>query len=175
MVPPLAVSTPDGPAILELERCSRSQGSGLTATDLEGAWLLSQLWSRQQARPLAAAALLRPLAATLELHPSSDGAVAVTNSVQLGRLQLRFDGAGTLRGRRPLLVFWFERLQLLWGERVLLQKALQRPEPRALPFFALIATGRQGDGAWLVARGRGGGLALWQRAPLSRSSAAGPR
>lgn len=175
MVPPLVVSTPDGPAILELERRSRSQGSGLTATDLEGSWLLSQLWSRQQARPLAAAALLRPLAATLELHPSSDGAVAVTNSVQLGRLQLRFDGAGTLRGRRPLLVFWFERLQLLWGERVLLQKALQRPEPRALPFFALIATGRQGDGAWLVARGRGGGLALWQRAPLSRSSAAGPR
>ncbi len=175
MVPPLAVSTPDGPAILELERRSRSQGSGLTATDLEGSWLLSQLWSRQQARPLAAAALLRPLAATLELHPSSDGAVAVTNSVQLGRLQLRFDGAGTLRGRRPLLVFWFERLQLRWGERVLLQKALQRPEPRALPFFALIATGRQGDGAWLVARGRGGGLALWQRAPLSRSSAAGPR
>lgn len=175
MVPPLAVSTPDGPAILELERRSRSQGSGLTATDLEGSWLLSQLWSRQQARPLAAAALLRPLAATLELHPSSDGALAVTNSVQLGRLQLRFDGAGTLRGRRPLLVFWFERLQLLWGERVLLQKALQRPEPRALPFFALIATGREGDGAWLVARGRGGGLALWQRAPLSRSSAAVPR
>ncbi len=174
MVPPPGVSVPDGDAILELERRSRSQGSGLTAPQLEGAWLLSRLWSRQQARPLAAAALLRPLAATLELHPGSDGALAVTNSVQLGRLQLRFDGAGELRGRRPLLLFWFERLQLRWGERLLLQKALQRPEPRALPFFALIATGQQGDGAWLVARGRGGGLALWQKAPLSRSSAAAP-
>lgn len=166
------MTTPDGPAILELERRSRSQGSGLGVADLEGAWLLRQLWSRRQARPLAAAALLRPLAATLELHPGDDGELAVANSVQLGPVQLRFEGAGELRGRRPLLLFWFERLQLRWGERVLVQKALQRPMPRKLPFFALIASERQGDGAWLVARGRGGGLALWQREPLSRSSAA---
>jgi hypothetical protein len=78
--------------------------------------------------------------------------------VQLGALELCFHGSGWLQGRRPLLLFSFERLELRLGEWILLSRALPPVPPRRQPFFALIG---RGDG-WLAARGRGGGLALWQ-------------
>ncbi|WP_087069276.1 hypothetical protein [Cyanobium sp. NIES-981] len=163
----MPLSEPDGAAILELERGSRGQGSGLGQEDLRGCWRLQRLWDRQ-ARPLqVAAGLLRPLAASLSLTPGEHGQLAVRNSVRLGGLEVRFMGAGELRGRRPLLVFWFDRLELRLGERRLWQRPLARPAERSLPFFALIASRREGEKAWLVARGRGGGLALWRREPLT--------
>jgi hypothetical protein len=168
----MPLSEPDAAAILELERHSRTQGSGLDGEALRGCWRLQRLWDRQ-ARPMqAAAALLRPLAASLSLTPDGNGGLAVRNSVGLGSLELRFEGGGELRGRRPLLVFWFDRLELRLGGRRLWQRPLARPAERSLPFFALIASRQEGHEAWLVARGRGGGLALWWREPLSRSEAA---
>ncbi len=150
--------------MLALERRSRSQGSGLTRETLQGRWRLDQLWSKRQATPEAAAAtLLRSLQATLTITASPDGdALAVLNSVQLGALQLCFSGEGILRGQRPLLEFWFTQLAVRFGNRTLWQQAIAGPpEARKRPFFALIA--REGDGTsgWLLARGRGGGLALW--------------
>jgi hypothetical protein len=150
--------------VLALERRSRRQGSGLTRETLQGCWRLDQLWSKRQASPEAAAAtLLRGLQATLAISPSSGGdGLAVLNSVQLGALKLCFSGEGNLRGQRPLLEFWFTQLEIRVGNRTLWQQAIAGPpEARKRPFFALIA--REGDGAsgWLLARGRGGGLALW--------------
>jgi hypothetical protein len=168
----MPLSEPDAAAILELERASRRQGSGLDADCLQGCWRLQRLWDRQARPQPAAAALLRPLAAALSLSPAEQGRLEVRNSVGLGSLELRFEGAGELRGRRPLLVFWFERLELWLGGQRLWQRPLARPEERSLPFFALIASQREGQEAWLVARGRGGGLALWWWEPLSRSGAA---
>ena len=95
--------------------------------------------------------------------------------MRLGALELRFTGAGRLRGARPLLEFWFERLELRLGSALLLARPLAPMEPRRLPFFALIGASRPGassglapdpgaDPAWLAARGRGGGLALWRLA-----------
>lgn len=169
---PSPADPPDGAALLALERRSRQLGSGINASELMGEWRLDQLWSKREARPQeGAAGLLRGLQACLAIE-SGDAAslqqgysLKLRNSVQLGPLQLRFLGPGTLRGRRPLLVFCFTLWQLVWGERVLASGRLATPAPQRQPFFALIAcsAGDNASGtAWLAARGRGGGLALWR-------------
>lgn len=157
--------------VLALEKRSRRQGSGLGCSDLLGCWRLDQLWDKSDARPnTAAAALLRALNASLTLTAKGDACLGdngltVQNSVQLGALQLRFQGQGHLRGRRPLLEFWFEELVLQIGTLTLWRQAISTiPEPRRRPFFALIGTLHHGPNqVALLARGRGGGLALWER------------
>ncbi|MEX0588966.1 MAG: hypothetical protein WD136_06885 [Cyanobium sp.] len=153
-----------GAEVLALERHSRSLGSGLSPELLQGRWLLDQLWSKRQAQPeVTTASLLRGLQASLAIAPSATGTgLVIVNSVQLGALQLRFSGEGSLRGRRPLLEFWFNQLEVRLGNFSLWKQAIAGPPAaRKRPFFALIA--REGDGelGWLLARGRGGGLALW--------------
>lgn len=170
--PSAADPLPDGEALLALERQARLGGTGLQASDLEGLWLLQRVWTRGRPDPSAlSGGLLRGLRASLRIEalafPSPSAApLWLTNSVQLGPLVLCFQGPGWLRGRRPLLGFQFERLEIRAGERVLLQKDLPAPQPRRQPFFALIATGP--DRGWLAARGRSGGLALWCLSPPPR-------
>jgi hypothetical protein len=164
---------PDAPRLLDLERRSRREGSGLARDDLIGSWRLERIWSKGSLRPATmGAALLRGLAARLQLEAAeTDGGLRLVNSVRLGALELRFEGAGRLQGRRPLLVFSFDRLRLLLAGRVLIERALPAPAPLRLPFFALIAAERAAAGpaaappGWLAARGRGGGLALWLLEP----------
>lgn len=166
---------PEAQWLLERERRSRREGSGLSQAVLVGSWRLERIWSKGSLRPAAiGATLLRGLAARLQLAPGDDGADAggetmrMVNSVRLGALELRFDGVGRLQGRRPLLVFSFDRLRLLLAGRVLIERTLPSPDPLRRPFFALIAAEGPGEGAshgWLAARGRGGGLALWLRDP----------
>lgn len=174
--PPPGASPPDAEALQQLERQARTRGSGVGAGALPGRWRLQRVWPRRGGPPQAtASALLRALDACLEIgEPGPDGTLPLRNSVALGPLELRFAGEGQLTGRRPLLRFWFQRWQLQLAGRPWLGGALARPAERSLPFFALIGLGRAaGDGAaaaggvegsdWLAARGRGGGLALWER------------
>jgi hypothetical protein len=160
----------EGRRVLELEALARRAGSGIDAAQLAGPWELRQLWSREQATPQPPqAALLRLLGARLSISPSTGSPgqpLQLVNSVRAGALELRFCGEGRLVGRRPLLQFGFERLELRLGPRLLLQRPLPPAEPRRQPFFALIATGSDDQGRWLLARGRGGGLACW-RCPLT--------
>jgi hypothetical protein len=93
----------------------------------------------------------------LRPHPG----LKLTNAVKLGPLVLRFQGPGWLEGRRPLLRFQFDQLEIRAGQRLLLQRSLPAPDPRRGAFFALIACGAKGR--WLAARGRSGGLAVWRR------------
>ena len=162
---------PDGPALLELERhCrqKRSSCSGLGTSELLGRWRLVEVWGkgRSNANPLNGA-LLRSLGAELLIEASSHDAVQgrlqLHNRVRLGALELCFSGPGRLQGTRPLLLFSFERLKLLLGDRTLWSRPLPPAQPRRQPFFALIGSGLlgEGPGRWLAARGRGGGLALW--------------
>lgn len=171
---------PSGEQALALERLSRRQGSAITAEQLCGRWRLQLLWGKGKAQPNpATAALLRGLQASLSIAtpdaPSLErGDLKVVNSVQIGALQLRFSGSGNLRGRRPLLEFWFDQLELRLGRQSLWRQAISRqPEPRRRPFFALIARSGAANNGWLLARGRGGGLALWVLDPqLEKASEA---
>jgi len=134
-------------------------GSGIAATDLEGCWQLQMVWPKGSRRAAGFSGwLLRGLAARLEIRADKEGALLLSNAVNLGALELRFRGRGRLQGRRPLLLFSFAELELSLAGMVVLRRALPEPPERKQPFFALIE--RSPDG-WLAARGRGGGLALW--------------
>ena len=150
---------PAGPELLELERRVRQAGTALRAADLEGTWLLQQVWPKGSDRPSSFnAALLRGLRASLEIRQDG-GALELRNAVRLGSLELSFRGPGQLVGTRPLLQFRFESLELSMVGRTVFRRALPAPAPQRTPFFALIARAPEG---WLAARGRGGGLALWR-------------
>jgi len=102
---PQASLLPNAEALLELERRSRSLGTGLEAKELLGAWQLVQTWPKGQNEPAAASAwLLRSLAAQLRIEAGpSPGQLRLANRVSLGALSLEFSGQGQLKGRRPLL------------------------------------------------------------------------
>lgn len=155
-----SVVLPSGAELLGLERRVRRDGSGLVVADLDGTWQLRQLWPRGGDRPAAfTALLLRGLQARLEIRAAGND-LLLCNAVTLGPLELCFRGPGWLSGRRPLLQFLFRSLEISLAGRPLLCRTLADPPARRLPFFALIARHPHG---WLAARGRGGGLALWQR------------
>lgn len=158
-----ASGLPSGAELRAKERLARQTSSGIRAADLEGCWLLDQVWPQRSDRPAKFSnALLRGLGARLEISPHDLGEeLALGNAVRLGALELRFQGRGRLVGSRPLLQFQFDALELSLAGRTLLRRSLPPPQPRRLPFFALIARGPEG---WLAARGRGGGLALWRLA-----------
>jgi len=152
------IATPSADQLLALERQAREHGTGLDVQALQGCWQLELVWPKGSRRPSAFSGwLLRGLSARLEISADAEG-LALSNAVNLGLLELRFRGAGQLLGRRPLLQFSFQQLQVSLGGRLLIQRDLPEPAARRLPFFALIARDPSG---WLAARGRGGGLAVW--------------
>ena len=145
------------------EKAVRLTGTGLKSSDLLGCWLLQTVWSKgdKKANPFSSW-MLRSLDARLEIKADLEdncSDLRLSNAVNLGPVELKFQGPGLLRGKRPLLTFHFDSLTLRIGGIVLLKKALPTPDQKRTPFFALIE--RNPDG-WMAARGRGGGLALWR-------------
>jgi hypothetical protein len=132
---------------LALEQQVRSTGTGLVCIDLIGCWQLELVWPKgSQRASVFSGWLLRGLSARLEIQGGSER-LLLSNAVNLGPIELRFRGPGCLQGKRPLLQFSFDQLQINVAAR--------------MPFFALIHRDSTG---WLAARGRGGGLALWRLA-----------
>ncbi len=167
---PSQTSLPSGAMLLEQELKARKEGTGIVAADLLGTWAFARVWprGRRQASPQPSPLVelvLKGLAASLriEAHHDADAAAKLwlSNAVRLGPLELRFSGPGWLEGKRPLLLFQFDRLQIRAGRRRLLEKNLPAPDRRRQPFFALIAIEPRRH--WLAARGRSGGLAVWRQ------------
>ena len=145
------------------EKAVRLTGTGLKSSDLLGCWHLQTVWSKgdEKANPFSSW-MLRSLNARLEIEAELEDKsrdLRLTNAVNLGPLELKFQGPGLLTGKRPLLSFHFDSLTLRMGGIALLKKELPTPSQKRTPFFALIE--RNSDG-WMAARGRGGGLALWK-------------
>lgn len=155
------ITWPDAAQLLALEQKARLCGTALRGADLQGCWRLELMWPKGSSRVAAFSGwLLRGLSARLEIGADSEG-LLLSNAVNLGAIELRFRGRGGLQGRRPLLQFSFDQLQLSLGGFTLLQRSLPQPPSKRLPFFALIHRDPSG---WLAARGRGGGLAVWRLA-----------
>ncbi len=145
------------------EKAIRLTGTGLKSNDLLGCWHLETVWSKGEEKDNPFSSwMLRSLNARLEIEAALEDNsrdLRLFNAVNLGPLELKFQGPGLLKGKRPLLIFHFNSLTLRMGGIVLLKKALPTPDDKRTPFFALIE--RHPDG-WMAARGRGGGLALWR-------------
>lgn len=158
--------------LLHWEQQARRSGSSIEATELVARWTLDQVFDRTgHPAGFGTSAFLRAIQACLILAPQSEGpsdqALAVANQVSFGPLLLRFEGQGQLIGKRPLLQFSFAELIIKLGTLTLHRRAIPAPSAKSMPFFALIRLDHQAG--TLVARGRGGGLALWRRASSESS------
>lgn len=149
--------------LLTLEQRVRHDGTGISPSMVIGRWQPRRLWSAGNTEASSLQALvLNLLGAQLLIENSPqdmEQPLLISNSVRLGPIVLRFSGPGWFTGRRPLLMFRFDQLQLSLSSWRLLQRQLPQPKANKTPFFALIAVT---PCAWLLARGRGGGLALWR-------------
>ena len=157
---------PDRETLLNLEREARRRGSGIQAEQLNGCWQLQATWNRSgDPSTPGTDACLRALGACLvlrvppECDPPESEHIQIENRVQLAGFQLSFQGLAQLKGKRPLLAFSFDRVQLKIGPRICFSRAIDTPSSQRMPFFALIHL--DPSQAVLIARGRGGGLALW--------------
>lgn len=145
----------------------QTQPSSLAGTLLRGLGASLRIEvsvGREPAPPVTSIAPVTPPNPSASSAPSDPAALdrlQLTNAVRLGPLQLRFQGPGWLQGKRPLLLFQFDRLEIRLGDRLLLARSIPAPQSQRQPFFALIARGPGGQ--WLAARGRSGGLAVWRR------------
>ena len=148
--------------ILALEATAKKRGSGIVHESLNGVWRLQHTWTGTGTNPISGTDfLLRRLGARLELKGAGTE-WKIVNQIMAAGIQLRFEGEAQLKGKRPMLIFRFETVKLLLAGRILLERNLPEPPSRRMPFFALIAMAD--NGGWLAARGRGGGLALWDKA-----------
>jgi len=150
--------------LLDLEKLSRKEGSGINFTSLIGLWKF--VWVSKKTKEIQdpiASYFLRIFSASLVLNESQEkpnsNKFDIINSIQFGSLFIRFVGAGELKGSQPILSFFFKYIELKLGEKVLFKRLLEMSDEEKNPYFVLIAM--DSDRKWLSARGRGGGLALW--------------
>ncbi len=162
----IPINIPNLNDLLDLEKKAAAKGSGIVFESLIGLWKFSTVWKKGiDKEDSITSLLLRLFQANLELIKSKciedESEFQLINSIQYGFLSIRFIGFGELKGNQPLLIFYFDRIELKVGDNILLNRSIDLPDPKNKPFFALIAMGEKGR--WLSARGRGGGLAVWQR------------
>ena len=158
---------PDLKEILEMETISVRKGSGIEIANLIGLWKFVSVWRKGTDRDnKLLSSLLRLFSASLELVKKEVNGdllrFEIINSIEFGLLSIRFEGCGELKGSQPLLMFYFEEIQLKIGKDRLIRKSINIPDETKRPFFSLIGRGR--DIEWLAARGRGGGVAIWLKA-----------
>ncbi len=159
-------NAPNLEKLLSLEKAARKSGSGIEQDSILGLWQFVSVWKKETDNEDSfSSSLLRLFSARLSLQrlESSESfpSLTIENSIQFGSLSIRFVGFGGFKGIQPLLLFFFESIELKLGALVLFKRSLEAPQQKNMPFFALI--GKAENGEWLSARGRGGGIALWFR------------
>ncbi len=160
------INLPSLNKLLELEKKARLEGSGIEYDSLVGLWQFNSVWKQgSDKEDSISSTLLQVLSASLELKkdtqdPEKDQ-FTIANSIQFGLLSLKFSGIAYLERKQPLLPFSFNCLEIKIAKLIILKRSLATPEIRKRPFFALIAI--DSNGKWLSARGKGGGLALWNK------------
>jgi len=159
-----AKKLPQHKEIKNLETISKKDGSGIGYEDLIGTWKFNSVWKKgSEELDNISSSILQVFSAKLELkkNNSQNNSVdfRIRNSISFGILSIIFCGKASLKGKRPLLPFFFENLIINLGRFTLIKKPLKKPDEKQMPFFSLIAISKEKH--WMCARGRGGGLAIW--------------
>ena len=152
--------------LIELEKKARVEGSGINYNSLFGIWKFNMVWKQgSDKEDSISSTLLQILSANLELKKNKQShekeTFTIANSIKFGLITLRFSGIANLERQQPIMPFYFDCIQIKIASFLILNKRLPTPEQKKRPFFALIAI--DSEGKWLSARGRGGGLALWEK------------
>jgi len=160
----MQIKLPEYKEIKSLENISIKEGSGIDCENLIGIWKFNSVWKKgTEEIDNISSSILQVLSAKLELkkHTSQNDSLnlEIKNSISFGMLSIIFCGQALLKGKRPLLTFYFENLKINIGNFTLINKPLKKPEETQMPFFSLISANKENN--WMCARGRGGGLAIW--------------
>ena len=154
---------PDIKELKLLEKNSQKNGSGIVYEELLGIWKFQYVWGKESDEiKNIPSSILQVLSAKLELqrkNKEDQMNFEIKNSVNFGLLNIVFKGSAELKGLRPLLTFYFEKLNINIGNFPIFYKELKKPEDKKMPFFSLIGISTKDE--WMCARGRGGGLAIW--------------
>ena len=159
-----SINLPNKEKLLELEKLATSQGSGIEFDSLVGNWKFMSVWKKGTDKEDSIfSSLLKVFSANLELKKSlsidQQLNFSITASIQFGIVSIEFSGNGYLKGHQPCLPFFLNLIELKSGSSILLSKSLKEPLEKEKSFFALIASGKNGE--WLSARGQRGALILW--------------
>ncbi len=155
---------PDGEELLLLEEVAKKSGSGIEGRSLLGLWNFLLVWPKGKSNEdLIKSTILRFFSASLELRlldqHTEHMPFEIVNSVSFFFFKVQFKGLANLRGKQPLISFYFDRFEITVGSKILFEHNISKQNESEWPFFSLIAIGKSEH--WLAARGRGGGLALW--------------
>ncbi len=155
---------PSHSEILDLEKKSNKEGSGITYKDLNGVWKFQYVWKKKSDhKDNISSSILQVLSANLELSykdiENELHSFVIKNSIKFGIISIIFSGNAYLKGNRPLLLFSFKSLVIKCFNVSIFDKSLQEINQTKMPFFSLIAI--QDNKKWLCARGKGGGIAIW--------------
>ncbi len=155
---------PEKEKLLELEKLADRQGSGIKFDLIVGDWKFLSVWKKNTDREdYVFSSLLRVFSANLEIKKDisieNPLKFPIITSIQFGFLTIEFSGSGNLKGKQPLLSFFFNLIEFKSGSSILFSRSLDEPKEKEKPFFALIAI--EENGKWLSARGPGNGLVLF--------------
>jgi hypothetical protein len=172
---------PDGKtltaALLALEKSAKQTRWTIPADALLGRWRLcfsaGKKAKLQSGQPVGSGFYI-PQWAIAHLSFSPDDThpdrLTIANELRLGPLYIRFTSPARYPGRKNLLAFDFTQLTVKGFGLTLYQGAIRNAkrsgQPFAdipiaqLPFFAFFTA----TDAYIAARGRGGGLAIWVKA-----------
>ena len=154
----------DKEKLIELEKLANNQGSGIKIDSIVGDWSFISVWKKNiDEEDVVFSSLLRIFAAKIKfkkkLPTEYSNKFSVIASIQLGVLTIEFSGFGYLKGKQPLLSFFFNLIELKSGSNILLSRSLKKSEEKEKSFFALIAL--EENGKCLSARGQGGAMVIW--------------
>ena len=155
---------PNYEKIIELEKKSFKDSSCISNQDLIGKWKFQYVWKKGSTNvDNISSSLLQVLGANLELSNNliarKDNILGIKNSIRFGVISISFQGEAFLKGKRPLLLFSFNKLVVKVGNFDLFNLTLKNEDENKMPFFSLIAIDEFKN--WMCARGKGGGLAIW--------------
>tara|TARA_B100001250_G_scaffold295004_1_gene256569 strand:- start:436 stop:1062 length:627 start_codon:yes stop_codon:yes gene_type:complete len=158
------VNLPDKEKILELEKITKDKGSGIDFYSLFGDWKFVSVWNQgRDEKDYIFSSLLKVFSANLkikkEISTENSHKFSVITSIKFGFLSIEFSGSGHLKGKQPILTFFFKTIELKSGSNILLSRAFKEPVEKEKSYFALIAFDK--SGGWLSARGQSGALVLW--------------
>ena len=152
--------------LLELEKLAITKGSGIEYNSLIGDWKFISIWEKNNDyKESVLSSLLRVFSATLKFkepltteHPTN---YLIKASIQFGIISMEFSGSACLKGKQPLLSFFFDLIEFKLGSMILLSRSMNEPVDKNKPFFSMIAL-KDSEG-WLSARGQGGALVIWNK------------
>ena len=158
------IALPDKENLIDLEKLAMREGSSIDFDSLVGDWKFISVWNKDSNdEDSIFSSLLRVFSANLELKkdisPQKPLVFNVSASIQFGFFSIKFSGSGFLKGKQPILHFFFNLIEFKSGPRVLFRRSINEPIEQEKSFFALIAS--EVNGKWLAARGQGGALVLW--------------